>query len=70
MDTLLGYIDRNGPRTDEEWGKLFGVSRSHFHGLRTGTAQPSKKVMERIAVETGGEVPVTAWFAAVVRGAA
>lgn len=62
MEALLTYISEHGPRTDQEWADLFGISRTHFHGLRTGTAQPSKKVMERIARETGGAVPIAAWF--------
>ncbi len=62
MEQLHAYIAANPGHTDAEWAKWLGISRSHFTEIRRGTAVPSKKLMVRIAEETDGKVPVTAWF--------
>lgn len=70
MEHLRAYMLKHGPKTNGEWAAFFGISRPHLVGILNNTAQPSKKLMERIAVVTDGEVPVMAWFAPEVRGAA
>jgi hypothetical protein len=64
MDKLLAYIATNGPKTDQEWSQLLGISRSHFTMIRRGKSVPGRKLIAAIADATGGQVPVTAWFEA------
>lgn len=49
-------------RTQGQWAEFFGISRPHFIGILTGTAQPSKNLMMRIEDKTDGAVPVLSWF--------
>ena len=56
MMTLPEYVAANGPKTDEEWSKLFGVSRSHFNMLRNGTARPSVYLAQHMEQVTEGAV--------------
>lgn len=62
MEHLLAYLAAHPKRTDAEWAQEFGVSRPHFTNIRNGVAQPSKKVMARMARLTNNQVPVWAWF--------
>lgn len=49
-------------RTQGQWADFFEISRPHFIGIFTGTAQPSKKLMQRIEAKTEGTVPIMSWF--------
>jgi len=63
MKTFHQYITHAEPqRTHEEWATFFGFSRSHFTEILNGSARPGKRLIERINVATGGEVPPAAWF--------
>lgn len=60
MSKLLQYMDSQPKEPMRVWAKRFGVSRSYLTELLGGKT-PSIEVAERIAVETGGEVPISSW---------
>lgn len=63
MQTLRQYIAAAEPsRTHEEWAQAIGITRSHFTEIVNGTAFPGRRVIERIAAETGGAVSPAVWF--------
>lgn len=55
------YMDGRPGRTQEEWAREFGISRSYVSELASGAVQPSFKLACRIHEVTGGDVPVSAW---------
>lgn len=59
---LKTYVERHEDVPPVEWARRFGISRSHFVMIRDGNARPSTKLMEKIAQETNGEVPILSWF--------
>lgn len=61
MSTLSEFIKRRPGKTWGEWAKTFGVSRTYLYGLTDGSRNPSIAVAVRIAEETDGLVPVSAW---------
>lgn len=61
MSTLPEYIKTQPDRPMREWADQFGISRPHLIALIDGTRAPSLSVAQRIAAQTGGAVPITAW---------
>lgn len=59
---LLQFLKEHPERKDADWAELFGCSRTHFLGIRSGKSDPSKALIERIAEQTGGQVPILSWF--------
>lgn len=62
MAKLHAYIARFPDRTQQDWAKRFGISRSFFAEIVSGRKYPGRKTMITISKETDGEVPVAAWF--------
>ncbi|WP_296763749.1 hypothetical protein [Sediminimonas sp.] len=59
---LVEYVSQFPDRKQEEWGRLFGISRTHFIHLCAGRRNPSHGLMEVIRDKTGGAVPPQSWF--------
>jgi len=63
MKTLPEYIASSKvKRTQEEWGEVFGISRSYLSEILSGKVTPGTKVIARINEVTGGKVPPAVWF--------
>jgi len=61
MHKLAAYLAAS-ESTHEEMAVRLGISRAHLTKLVNRRAYPSRALMQKIASETGGAVPVTAWF--------
>lgn len=62
MEKLNEHLDGAKIRQNE-FASRIGVSEPFLSQLLKGTRRPSFKVMQRIASETGGAVPLEAWAA-------
>lgn len=61
MSKLSQHIKASN-EVDRIWAERLGISRSHLNMLKNDTAQPSKKLMQKIEQVTAGAVPVLSWF--------
>lgn len=61
MHKLSEYLKATG-ETQQQLADRLGVHRSHLSKLMRGVAYPSRDLMAAIARETGGQVPISAWF--------
>jgi hypothetical protein len=63
MEQLAHYLRSSSPlRTQDEWARLFGISRPHLNGILNGKAEPGRDLIQRISDATDGAVPPSAWF--------
>ncbi len=71
MSILSDYIKGRPEKSRSQWADEFGISRPHLHCLLEGSRLPSLDVATRIAVATGGAVPISSWpnIAAVLAAA-
>ncbi|GGL91843.1 hypothetical protein GCM10011534_12450 [Pseudooceanicola nanhaiensis] len=60
MLRLAEYL-RSAELTQAAFAERVGVKQPTVHRWLKGEARPSWRVAERIAVTTGGAVPVAAW---------
>lgn len=63
MTKLAAYMkDRSPPKTQADWGALFGISRNYLSEIASGAKSPSLEVAVRIERATGGAVPASSWI--------
>ncbi len=62
MEKLHEYIATHPDWTDAQWADHLGMSRTHFNEIRNGKAFPSKTLMVKIEANSGGAIPILAWF--------
>ncbi|SIT20166.1 hypothetical protein SAMN05421774_10884 [Gemmobacter megaterium] len=62
MMTLNEYTKQHPERTQEDWARAFGMSRSFLSEILAGKKLPGRETMLRIERESDGQVPVLVWF--------
>lgn len=63
MQTLNQYIAEHPTAlTQEQWAKVFGISRSYLSEILSGARRPGWNAIVKINAATGGKVPPEAWL--------
>lgn len=59
MNALRKYLEN---RTKGDFARKLGITPAYLSHIQSGIKSPGKDLMWRIERETGGEVPMSAWF--------
>jgi transcriptional regulator with XRE-family HTH domain len=61
MENLRAHIDRLGI-SQNAFADRIGVSKGYLSQILAGNRKPSREMIEKIDVATGGSVPPAVWF--------
>lgn len=61
MENLRAHIDRLGI-SQNAFADRIGVSKSYLSQILSGKREPSREMIQKIDMATGGSVPPSVWF--------